>query len=108
MITKTTVKEPDTLVELLSTRASQRPDHRTYTFPVPEAGTGIVEKEWAIHEVETTSNFGTRNRLANWYLGGLNFQIEHHIFPHVCHVHYPAISRIVEETCREFSIPYVA
>jgi linoleoyl-CoA desaturase len=77
------------------------------TFPRPDAETGAVQKGWAIHEVETTSNFATRNRLANWYLGGLNFQIEHHLFPHVCHVHYPAICRIVEETCREFSIPYV-
>ena len=76
------------------------------TFPRPDARTGEMENEWAIHEVDTTANFAPRSRLAAWYLGGLNFQIEHHLFPKVCHVHYPAISKIVEETCREFAIPY--
>lgn len=78
------------------------------TFPRPDARTGLVQNEWAVHEVETTANFAPQNRLATWYLGGLNFQIEHHLFPKVCHVHYPAISGIVEQTCREFSIPYVS
>ena len=77
-------------------------------FPRPDPGTALIRNEWAIHEVETTANFAPQNRLAAWCLGGLNFQIEHHLFPRVCHVHYPAISRIVRETCREFSIAYVS
>ena len=77
-------------------------------FPQPDPRTGLIENEWAIHEVETTANFAPKNRLAAWCLGGLNFQIEHHLFPKVCHVHYPAISGIVEQTCREFDIAYVS
>ena len=77
------------------------------SFPNPSADSREVEKEWAVHEVETTANFATGNRLATWYLGGLNFQIEHHLFPKVCHVHYPAISKIVRRTCEESSVPYV-
>jgi linoleoyl-CoA desaturase len=78
------------------------------SFPNPDEETRKVEKEWAVHEVETTANFATGNWLATWYLGGLNFQIEHHLFPKVCHVHYPAISRIVRRTCEESSVPYVS
>jgi linoleoyl-CoA desaturase len=63
---------------------------------------------WARHEVETTANFAPHNPWVAWYLGGLNFQIEHHLFTHICHRHYPAISTIVAETCREFAIPYVS
>ena len=78
------------------------------TFPEPDDATGRIDNEWAIHQVETTVNFARKNRLASWYMGGLNFQIEHHLFPKVCHVHYPAISRIVEENCRAFSVSYVS
>lgn len=75
-------------------------------FPSPDPQTGAIQNEWAIHQVETSSNLAMENRLANWYMGGLNFQIEHHLFPRICHTHYPEISGIVEETCREFSVPY--
>lgn len=78
------------------------------TFPKPHPQTGIVENEWAIHEVETTADFAPKSRIAAWYMGGLNFQIEHHLFTKVCHIHYPAISKIVENTCREFNVAYVA
>ena len=78
------------------------------TFPVPDHGTGGIDNEWAIHQVETTANFAPGNSLAAWYLGGLNFQIEHHLFPEICHMHYPQISKIVKETCRDFSIAYVS
>ena len=66
----------------------------------------MIENHWAIHEMLTTNNFARDNKLLSWYIGGLNFQIEHHLFPKVCSIHYPAISRIVEETAREFEIPY--
>lgn len=78
------------------------------TFPVPDPANGTIENEWAIHQVETTANFAPRNKLACWYLGGLNFQIEHHLFAKVCHVHYPEISKIVKKTCEDFSINYVS
>lgn len=75
-------------------------------FPLPEPESGAVENSWAVHQVETTVNFARRGKLESWLLGGLNFQIEHHLFPRICHVNYPAISRLVEQTCREFGVAY--
>jgi linoleoyl-CoA desaturase len=75
-------------------------------FPLPRNDTGRIENSWAIHQVETTVDFARRSRLAAWLLGGLNFQIEHHLFPRVCHVNYPAISNLVQQTCREFGLRY--
>lgn len=73
--------------------------------PLPNEA-GMIDKDWAVHELETTANFARNNRFLNWYIGGLNFQIEHHLFPHICHVHYPKISPIVEQTAKEFGLPY--
>ncbi len=75
-------------------------------FPLPREDTGRVEQAWAIHQAETTVDFARRSRVVAWLIGGLNFQIEHHLFPRLCHVNYPAISKLVEETCREFGIKY--
>lgn len=75
-------------------------------FPLPPKDSGSVENAWAIHQVETTVNFARRSRVLSWLLGGLNFQIEHHLFPRVCHVNYPGISKLVEETCREYGLVY--
>jgi linoleoyl-CoA desaturase len=77
-------------------------------FPAPDPATRRMENSWAVHQVETTVDFARRSRVLCWYLGGLNFQIEHHLFPHVCHIHYPALSGIVEETCREYGVRYAA
>lgn len=77
-------------------------------FPVPEPQSLQMKNEWMIHQIETTVNFARKNHLLNWYIGGLNFQIEHHLFPRISHVHYPALSEIVENTCREFGIGYFA
>ena len=75
-------------------------------FPLPRQDTWRIENAWAIHQVETTVDFARRSRVASWLLGGLNFQIEHHLFPRICHVNYPAISKLVEQTCREFGVKY--
>lgn len=75
-------------------------------FPVPRASTGRIDHAWAVHQAETTVNFCRHSRIVSWLVGGLNFQIEHHLFPRISHVHYPAISRLVEQTCREFGIRY--
>ncbi len=77
-------------------------------FPMPPAGTSEMENAWAVHQVETTVNFATRNRAISWLTGGLNHQIEHHLFPRICHVNYPAVSEVVKETCRDFGIRYSA
>jgi linoleoyl-CoA desaturase len=65
-------------------------------------------RDWAAHQVATTVDFARENRLLGWYLGGLNFQIEHHLFPKVCHVHYRALSGIVEATCAAHGVRYTA
>lgn len=70
------------------------------------AATNRVSADWASHQVETTANFATQNRLLTWYLGGLNHQIEHHLFASVPDVHYARIADIVETCCREFGRPY--
>lgn len=67
---------------------------------------GSVENNWAIHQLKTTANFANKSRWFSWYVGGLNFQIEHHLFPNICHIHYRKISKIVEKTAKEFNIPY--
>jgi linoleoyl-CoA desaturase len=64
--------------------------------------------DWAVHQLHTTLDFAPKSRLLTWYMGGLNFQVEHHLFPRISHVHYPEISKLVEETCREFRVPFAA
>ncbi|HEX2627460.1 MAG TPA: acyl-CoA desaturase [Chitinophagaceae bacterium] len=76
-------------------------------FPASNPETGKMEDEWAIHQLKTTANFATRNRFISWWIGGLNFQIEHHLFPKISHIHYPAISKIIKKACAEFNIPYI-
>ncbi|GDX47829.1 fatty acid desaturase [Bacteroidota bacterium] len=61
---------------------------------------------WAVHQMRTTNNFGMNNKILNWYIGGLNFQIEHHLFPHICSTHYKKISPIIQQTAQEFDVPY--
>jgi linoleoyl-CoA desaturase len=75
-------------------------------FPLP-GDSGKIENEWAIHQIHTTANFATKNKTISWLLGGLNFQIEHHLFPRISHVHYPAISKIIKKTCGEYGINYI-
>ena len=76
-------------------------------FPLPAEASGKIENEWAMHQVATTANFATNNRLISWLVGGLNFQIEHHLFPKISHVHYPAISKIIKKTCIEYGLTYI-
>ena len=75
------------------------------SFPVP-SDLGKVENEWMIHQLKTTANFAKKSRLITWYVGGLNFQIEHHLFPNICHVHYKKLSDIVKATADEYGILY--
>jgi linoleoyl-CoA desaturase len=77
-------------------------------FPMPDPHSHKIENEWALHQVATTANFAMKSRLASWFLGGLNFQIEHHLYPRISHVHYRALSPLVAETCREFDVPYIS
>ncbi|MEO8451865.1 MAG: acyl-CoA desaturase, partial [Gemmatimonadota bacterium] len=74
-------------------------------FPAPDDA-GRMEHQWLLHEMETTANFARSSRLVTWYVGGLNHQIEHHLFPKVCSAHYPSISGIVQSAARRYGIPY--
>ena len=75
-------------------------------FPEPVGDPLHIEEEWAVHQVETTMDFAPGNRLLSFYVGGLNYQIEHHLLPHICHVNYPRLAPIVRATCEEFGIRY--
>jgi linoleoyl-CoA desaturase len=77
-------------------------------FRQPEPGSRRVDREWSVHQVESSVDFARDNRWLTWYLGGLNFQVEHHLFPKICHVHYPALSPIVEQTCADHGIAHRA
>jgi linoleoyl-CoA desaturase len=65
-----------------------------------------MENSFAIHQMRTTSNFANGSTFFSWCIGGLNYQIEHHLFPNICHVHYKHISKIVKSTAEEFQVPY--
>jgi linoleoyl-CoA desaturase len=75
-------------------------------FIAPEKNEAIIQSEWAIFQIKTTANFATRSKVLSWLLGGLNFQVEHHLFPKISHIHYPKINQIVKDTCREFGVEY--
>ena len=78
----------------------------TSEYPQVNAA-GNIETEWAIHQLKTTADFAGNNPLFTFYVGGLNYQAIHHLFPRICHVHYPKIAPIVEQTAKEFGVPYV-
>lgn len=74
-------------------------------YPLPNHNR-VIEKNWFAHQLLTSVNFSPNNKLLTWYVGGLNYQIEHHLFPTICHVHYPKIAPIVKQTAKEFGLPY--
>ena len=76
-------------------------------FSTPDKEIYKIEEEWAVHQVKTTANFATKSKIVSWLTGGLNFQVEHHLFPRISHVHYPKISQFVRETCEQFNITYL-
>ncbi len=76
-------------------------------FPTANVDSNKLPDEFAIHQIKTTANFATHNKLVNWLVGGLNFQIEHHLFPKISHVHYPAISNIIRTVCAEYQLQYI-
>ncbi len=80
--------------------------HEEAEFPLSKKNPPEMDTSWMIHQLETTANFARNNKILCWYIGGLNYQIEHHLFPRISHVNYPAISKIVEETSKEFGIRY--
>ena len=76
------------------------------SFPIPDSSTGQITDSWSVHQIETTVDFARRNWLLSWLLGGLNFQVEHHLFPRICHIHYPKIARFVRKECQKSGLHY--
>lgn len=76
-------------------------------FPVVDEVSNKLPDEFAVHQLKTTANFATNNKLVSWLVGGLNFQIEHHLFPKISHIHYPAISNIIRSVCKEYKVQYI-
>src|SRR6476659_9187144 len=77
------------------------------SFPVAVQPINKMEDEWSLHQLKTTANFATKNKFITWFVGGLNYQVEHHLFPKISHIHYPVICNIVRQTCRESGLPYI-
>jgi len=76
-------------------------------FETPDTPVYKIDNEWAVHQVQTTANFATKSKIVSWFTGGLNFQVEHHLFPRISHIHYPKINQLVKETCEQFGINYM-
>jgi linoleoyl-CoA desaturase len=77
----------------------------TSAYPLPDKS-GKIENNWAVHQLSTTSDFAPSSKLLTWLIGGLNFQVEHHLFPNISHVHYKDLSYIVQEVARKYNLPY--
>lgn len=77
------------------------------SFPEAMQPSNKMSDEWALHQLKTTANFATKNKFITWWVGGLNFQVEHHLFPRISHVHYPRISPIIRQACADLKIPYI-
>jgi linoleoyl-CoA desaturase len=77
----------------------------TSNYPMPDSS-GNIDADWAVNQLYNTANFAPKARLFSWYVGGLNYQVEHHLFPNICHVHYRKLATIVKETALEYKLPY--
>ena len=81
--------------------------HVVENTEIAEAGNNnLMEDSWAVHQLKTTANFSAGSSIAAFLCGGLNMQVEHHLFPKICHIHYPEISRIVKQTAADYNLPY--
>ena len=77
----------------------------TSVYPVPDRE-NTIDNAWSIHQLATTTNYAPKNKVFSWLIGGLNYQVEHHLFPNICHVHYPQLSKIVQETAESYNVRY--
>lgn len=75
-------------------------------FPIPSEDSNKIEQNWVLHQIATTINFAKKNKFIFWFTGGLNFQVVHHLFPKISHIHYPAINELIRETCNKYQIKY--
>ncbi|PLX12283.1 MAG: acyl-CoA desaturase [Marinilabiliales bacterium] len=77
----------------------------TSKYPLPDEN-NTLENNWAVHQLYTTSDFAPKSRIFSWFIGGLNYQVEHHLFPNISHVHYRKISKLVKEMAKKYDLPY--
>lgn len=77
----------------------------TSEYPVPD-GNGELDNNWTIHQLYTTCDYSPKSVIFSWLVGGLNYQVEHHLFPYISHIHYKDISKIVQAKAREYGLPY--
>ena len=77
------------------------------TYPQPNVN-GQMPDSWVRHQLITTSDFATQNKWVTHLFGGFNHHVAHHLFPNICHIHYPSLTKILKSTCREFNMPYAA
>ena len=78
----------------------------TTDYPLPNED-GEMETNWAIHQLRTTTNYAPKSRVFSWFIGGLNYQVEHHLFPQISHVHYDKLSKLVKSTAEKYQVPYL-
>lgn len=90
------------LVSIVFQIAHIMPDNE---FPLPNEK-GVMDEDWYGHQFTTTCNFSPNSKLLFWLIGGLNYQVEHHVLPDVCHVHYKKLTKIVADTAQEYGLPY--
>lgn len=77
------------------------------TFPMPEENSNVIDNTVVMHQLETTANFSMNSKIVSWFTGGLNYQIEHHLFPKISHIHYPELSKIVKNLCSKYGVNYI-
>ncbi len=77
----------------------------TSEYPVPNIN-NEMDNNWAVHQLYTTSNFAPNSTIFSWLIGGLNYQVVHHLFPNISHVHYKSLAKIVEKTALKYQLPY--
>ena len=77
----------------------------TTSFPKADSEDQL-EHNWTVHQLYTTTNYAPKSKWFSWLIGGLNYQVEHHLFPQISHVHYPVISKFVRSTARKYKVPY--
>lgn len=77
----------------------------TSEYPIPN-GDGELDNNWAVHQLHTTCNYAPKSMVFSWLIGGLNYQIEHHLFPNISHIHYRNIAGIVQTKAKKYGLPY--
>ncbi len=78
----------------------------TSDYPLPDSNNEL-SNNWAVHQLCTTSDFAPNSKLFSWLIGGLNYQVVHHLFPNISHIHYKNLAKIVKKTTEKYQLPYL-